>query len=72
MYRETGVRFEYQPGQSNCESYPSVLFIEGYPWTYNDIEKELTEEKLDKICKKYINELNTDMTPDYLEMEYYR
>ena len=42
-----------------------------YPWLFNETEKELTEEKLSNICKKYMDELGITDNPDYLNLEYY-
>lgn len=39
---------------------------------FSEIEKELTEEKLFNICKKYMDELGIMDSPDYLNLEYYR
>lgn len=71
MSRETGIRFMYCPPDGDCDTYASVLFELGYPWSFNTVEKELTKEKLFDICKKYIDELGIITTPNYLELEYY-
>lgn len=65
MSRETGIRFAY------CQ-FESIVFDEKYPWLFNETEKELTEEKLSNICKKYMDELGIVDNPDYLNLEYYR
>lgn len=65
MSRETGIRFAY------CQP-ESIVFDEKYPWLFNETEKELTEEKLSNICKKYMDELGVVDNPDYLNLEYYR
>lgn len=70
--RETGIRIEYQMGQSDCDSYPSVLFTETYPWNYNDKERNLTVESLTKILLPYAEELGLSKKDiDALEIEYY-
>ena len=71
MSRETGIRFIYCPSDYNCYTPASVVFQEGYPWEINEIEKELTEERLSNICKKYMDELGITDNPDYLSLEYY-
>lgn len=71
MSRETGVRFAYCQSDGDCDTLASVVFEERYPWMVNEIEKELTEEKLSNICKKYMNELGITDNPDYLNLEYY-
>ena len=71
MSRETGIRFEYQQGQLDCGSEPSVLFAECCPWGYNEAERNLTENDLFKICKKYMDELEIKMDPCYLKIEYF-
>ena len=72
MSRETGIRFEYECGDADCDSYPSVLLAECMPWMMNETEKALTEDTLFEICKQYMNELglNNDY-PDGLGIEYY-
>lgn len=65
MSRETGIRFAY------CQP-ESIVFDKKYPWLFNETEKELTEEKLSNICKKYMDELGVVDNPDYLNLEYYR
>ena len=70
--RETGIRFEYQCGDADCDSYPSVLFAETYPWNYNEKEKSLTVESLTEIMFPYIEELGLKKENiDALEIEYY-
>lgn len=71
MSRETGIRFAYCPPDEDCDTLASVVFEERLPWQVNEIEKELTEEKLSNICKKYMNELRIIDDPDYLSLEYY-
>lgn len=71
MSRETGIRFIYCPPDDECNTFASVVFEQGYPWQLNESEKELTEEKLSNICKKYMDELRITDVPDYLELEYY-
>lgn len=71
MSRETGIRFVYCPPDDECNTFASVVFKQGYPWQLNESEKELTEEKLSNICKKYMDELRITDVPDYLELEYY-
>lgn len=71
MYRETGIRFEYQRGDECCNSYPSIILREGCPWRYNEVEKSLTEKDIFNICKKYMDELDLDTEPNYLGIEYY-
>lgn len=71
MQRETGIRFEYQCGDENCDNYPSIILREGYPWQYNEVEKSLTEKDLSHICKKYMDELGIYSEPNYVNIEYY-
>lgn len=71
MSRETGIEFVYCQSDANCDTPASVVFDEKYPWLLNETEKELTEEKLSNICKKYMDELGITDDPDYLELEYY-
>lgn len=70
--RETGIRIEYQMGQSDCDSYPSILFTETYPWNYNEKERNLTVESLTEILLPYAEELGLSKKDiDVLEIEYY-
>ena len=71
MSRETGIRFIYCQPDGDCDTYASIVFEEGYPWHLNEVEKNLTEEKLQSICKQYMNELGIDDMPDYLNLEYW-
>lgn len=71
MSRETGIRFTYCQPDGDCNTLASVVFEEKYPWMVNETEKELTEEKLSNICKKYMYELGITDNPDYLNLEYY-
>ena len=71
MSRETGIRFAYCQPDGDCDTFASVVFEEKYPWMVNETEKELTEEKLSNICKKYMDELGITDNPDYLNLEYY-
>ena len=71
MSRETGIRFIYCQPDGDCDTYASIVFEEGYPWHLNEVEKNLTKEKLQSICKQYMNELGIDDTPDYLNLEYW-
>ena len=74
MYLETGIRFEYQPGQAECDGEASVLFTETYPWNLNEVERELTEDAIRDICEKYMTELGipcSENMPGFLRIEYY-
>lgn len=71
MSRETGIRFAYCQPDGDCDTLASIVFDEKYPWLFNETEKELTEEKLSNICKKYMDELGITDSPDYLNLEYY-
>ena len=57
MSRETGVRFDYCPPDGDCNTSAAVLYSESYPWQMNEVERDLTAEKLTEICKTYMNEL---------------
>lgn len=71
MARETGIRFEYQQGDGEIGSKPAVMFSESYPWDLNEAEKNLTKDKCEEICKKYMQELGIDGYLGYLEVEYF-
>ncbi len=72
MSRETGVRFDYCASDDVCDTRASVMFGSGYPWQLTEVEKSLTEEKLDDICEKYASELGIDTSENvgYLALEY--
>ena len=70
--RETGVRVEYQMGQSDCGSVPSVLLVETSPWNYNEKEKNLTINSLTELLLPYVLELGLSKKDiDFLSIEYY-
>lgn len=71
MSRETGVRFDYCQPDGDCDTSAAVLYSESYPWQMNEVERDLTAEKLTEICKTYMNELGIDGEPDFLAQEYY-
>lgn len=71
MSRETGIRFDYCPPNGECDTPEAICFCAGYPWFYNEIEKSLTSDKLEQILKKYMEELEIDDEPDYLQLEHY-
>lgn len=71
MSRETHIRFEYQPGQDDCGGEPHIMLTIGMPWHFNQIEKDCSEDRLDKILEKYINELGLDEIPHEVALEYY-
>ncbi|MDD6990001.1 hypothetical protein [Ruminococcus sp.] len=72
MSRETGILFQYESGQSDCNSKKHILFPECFSWQLNDKEKELTEESLREIMSKYAVELNLETSDvGYHSVEYY-
>lgn len=59
MQAETNIEFEYQQGQSDCDSQPSIILSTAMPWRFNQTEKALTsQDDLDTILKPYVNELH--------------
>ena len=70
MSRETGVRFEYYPGEDACYTPNAICFTRSFPWLFNEIEKNLTRDKLEDICGKYMNELGITDEFSFLELEY--
>lgn len=72
MRLETGINFQYEPGDSDCDCYDTILLAESMPWEMNDLERGLTEETLKSIMRPYMDELGyKDKEPDYVKMEYY-
>lgn len=68
MSRETGIRLGFYTGEGN--EFPSIMFVEDYPWRLNKIERELTEQVLSDIMIPYFKELGLTDTPNYIRMEY--
>ena len=59
IYAETNICFQYEPGDNNKPfSKESVVFTTAMPWELSDTEKNLNEDALFEICKKYMSELN--------------
>ena len=72
IYRETGIRVEYQMGDYDCYSYPSVLFPECMPWHLNEKEKNLTMNSLKEILLPYVTELGLNKENiTSLQIEYF-
>ncbi|MDD6484006.1 MAG: hypothetical protein PUF72_05465 [Clostridiales bacterium] len=71
MSRETGICFSYCPSDDSCGTLASVVFEVNYPWHMNETEKNLTEEQVRNVCKKYMEELGISDEPNYLSLEYY-
>ena len=72
MYKETGVGFTYIVDPEG-DSDDVIILPKQMPWEMNDTEKSLTPEKLEEICKKYIQELNPSLTYDSdIRYEYWR
>lgn len=70
--RETGISVEFQMGQSDCCSVPSVLFTERMPWHLNEKEKDLTLESLTELLLPYVIELGLKETDiQALSIEYF-
>ena len=68
MSREPEMRFAYLNYEDIGSIY--ILFIETHPWNFNDKEKNLTEDELTNICKKYMTELGILGRPIYIGLEY--
>ena len=70
--RETGVRVEFQKGQDDCGSVPTVLLIEAPPWIYNEKEKNLTMDSLTELLLPYVKELGMNKEDiGFVSVEYY-
>lgn len=70
---ETKVNMEFQRGDNECESNPSLILAKGMPWDFNNTEQTFTsEDELKSILSPYAIELgvNTDLISD-LEIEYW-
>lgn len=72
MSRETGIRFIYCLPDETCDTSAAIVFSEGYPWEMNNDERNLTEESLSDICRKYMNELGIiNEEPRAIALEYF-
>ena len=47
----------------------AIMHPETHPWYMNETEKNLTEEELCEIFKKYFAELGVEIEPDYVRVE---
>jgi len=70
MSKETGIVFEFRNPQDDDED-DVIMLPQTMPWHYNEIEKNLTEEKLDGIFKKYIDELGGQLVVEDIRLEYF-
>ncbi len=70
MNEETGIVFEYRIAQDPDDD-EVIILPQTYPWFFNEIEKELTQEKLDDILKGYINDLGGQLKPEHIRLEYF-
>ena len=71
MSKETGIRFSYCSSDDCCDTKPAVLLEETMPWNFNEAEKNLSQDELISICKKYMEELGVSDDPEYLRQEYF-
>lgn len=70
--RETDISVQYEMGDEECYSYPSVLLAECMPWHLNEKEKSLTKESLTEILLPYVEELGLKKKDiECLKIEYY-
>jgi len=65
MRKETGVFID----EVRSEYDWAIMHPETHPWYMNETEKNLTEEKLCEIFKKYFAELDVDVVPNYVRVE---
>ena len=70
MSEETGIGFEYQPGQEDCDSVPTILLTSALPWLYSEREKSLTMQEADQIMASYMSELGVPGEPGEISVEY--
>ena len=68
MSKETDVRMDFLREQEEDTEY--IVFTEALPWHLNDTEKELTEESLTDIFKKYFDELEIPLEMGDVKLEY--
>lgn len=70
MSHETGINFQYEFGGPGSE--PAILFAEGLPWVYNEVERKLTSESLVEIMTPYMRHLGMfDCYPAHIKVEYF-
>lgn len=70
IQRETGIFFSYQR-EFDDVAYSAILLPESLPWGFNKTELNLTQDKVDEILISYMKELNVDIKPDYVHVEYF-
>lgn len=70
MTNETKIRFGYYT-DTECNDEDAIMLETCMPWHLNKKEKELTDEKLQAICEKYIAELNPALSYGEIRMEFF-
>ncbi len=71
---ETCIRMQYEPGDGDTDSDPAIIFVRGYPWELNAIEKNLQEESFRNLLYNYLRELDSTASVtdvDTIRIEYY-
>lgn len=63
MNKETGLRFTNQLDMDSNTEF--VMLPECMPWLLNEKEKNITEQELRDICKKYMEELGFCTKEDF-------
>ncbi len=71
MTRETGINFGCYPEDLGCDTPAAIVFLQLFPWQFNEKEKNLTKERLYNICEKYMDELGLEDKPNWQSLEYY-
>lgn len=73
MSEETDICFEFHSALhiDDDEAEDTILVPMLMPWQFNSVEKELTEDRLEEICKKYMAELDERLVFEDLRLEYF-
>ena len=56
--------FEGSNGDGDSEVWDNVLWVPAYPWTMNDTDKTISEERVMSILKWFANSLGCTEQPD--------
>ncbi len=69
---ETGISFQYEPGQDDCIGEASILLSDTMPWSLNKKEMDLTWKSFVDVLTPYVKELGLDQSViGRVEIEYF-
>lgn len=68
---ETGIGLSTLFSQEDCIGNECIMLTARLPWKFSEKERNITYKDMNTILKKYIEELNLNTEPGYLEIEYF-